>query len=148
AKAVAAQLELAAFFIPKGDGELPAELFPHALLVLLPQVRDDFGVAMSNQPVPPGLQFGTAFHMVEEFPIEDDEDVSLLVGHWLLTVGQANDAQTPGNEAHPGAFQETLFIGASMKDGATHHFEDVAGNRSLTGEIDHSCNSAHGCKSS
>ena len=61
AEAVAREQELAPALIPEREGKLPAQLLEHALLIFLPQVREDLRVAVRDQPMPARLATPRAF---------------------------------------------------------------------------------------
>src|SRR5256885_957854 len=79
--------------VPEGEGELAADVLEHALAVLLPQVRQQFGVGVGAEVVALGLQGRLHLGVVEQFAVEDDPDRLVFVGDRLPAVAEADDAQ-------------------------------------------------------
>src|SRR5262249_39212266 len=80
AGAIGPQEQLLSAAVPQGDGELAAQVLEDGLAVLLVEVRNDLGVAVGAEDVAAGLQGGALLGVVEEFAVEDDDDVAGLVG--------------------------------------------------------------------
>ena len=90
---VAPEQQASLAFVPQRDGKLPAQPLEHSLLMLLPKMRDDFRVAVLHQAMPARFQLRPLFEVVEQLAIEDHDDVRLLIGHRLLAIREADDAQ-------------------------------------------------------
>ena len=103
AEAVAPEHQASLAFVPQRDGKLPAQPLEHSPLMLLPQVRNDFRVAVFDQPMPARLQLRPLFEVVEKLAVEDHDDVALLVGHRLLAIGEADDAQPARGQRDSGS---------------------------------------------
>ncbi len=128
AEAVAPELELALALVPKRDRKLPAEPLPHLHRMLLPHVRNDLGVAMGDQPMAAARQLGAPFEVIEKLAIEHDRDAPVFVGHGLLAIRQADDAQPPRSQRDAGTIQKAFLVRAAMHDGTRHFFDDALGN--------------------
>ncbi len=142
-KPVAPEHQFPPALVPQRDGKLPAQLFEHRRLMLLPEVRDDLGIAMFDQPVAARLQLRPFFEVIEKLAVEDHRDASVLVRHRLLAIGEAHDAQPPGAERHAGPVEKTLFIRAAMQQRVGHFLHRAFGDGAAAGEIDDACNAAH-----
>ena len=77
--------------------------------MLFPQVRDDLGVAVRDEAVSARFELRAPFDVVEQLAVEDDEDAPVLVGHWLLAVREADDAQPSRSQRRFPAAREILL---------------------------------------
>ena len=125
AEAISGEGDLVAGLVIEGDGELATELAEDVLATFLPEVGDEFGVAVGDEVVAALEEFGALFAVVEEFSIEDNGDGVVFVGDGLLAIGEANDAETAGGEGEAGAMEEAFFVGAAVDEGASHAFDDA-----------------------
>ena len=89
---IAPELELASALIPQRDRKLPSQPLPHPLAMIFPHMRNDFGVAMRNEPVSATLQVGPALDVIKQLTIKHHEDIPVLIRNRLLTIRQADDA--------------------------------------------------------
>ena len=64
--------------------------------------------------MPARLQLRPLFEVIEQLAVEDHEDVPVLVGHRLLAVRQADDAEPARGQRDSRSDEETLFIRAAM----------------------------------
>ena len=55
--------------------------------MIFPQMRNDFGVAVSDEPMSALPQFCPALNVIKELAIEDNEDVAIFIPHRLLAIG-------------------------------------------------------------
>jgi hypothetical protein len=129
--------------IPQGDGKLPAQSLEHSLLMLLPKMRNDFGVAVLHQSMPARFQFSTLLKVVKQFAIEDHDDASVLIGHRLLAIRKANNAQPARRQRNARLKKETLLVRATMENGTRHPPHGFIGHGSFPSEINNACNSTH-----
>jgi acyl transferase domain-containing protein/NADPH:quinone reductase-like Zn-dependent oxidoreductase/acyl carrier protein len=143
-EAIAGEKERAGGFVPEGDGKLSAEAFEHPELVFFPEVGNDFGIAGFFEVMPAFFEIAALLEMIEEFTIEDRRDTGGFVGHGLLSIGEADDAQSAGSEPEALAEKVAFFVGATMTDCRGHSPERFFGNSPLLGEIDNTCDAAHG----
>ena len=143
AEAVAPELQPSLALIPQRDGKLPAQPLEHPFLMLFPQVRNDFGVAVGDEAMPARFQLGPPFDVIEQFAVEDDEDAPVLIGDRLLSIRQADNAQPSRGQRHPGSLEEALFVRAAMQKCARHFLMTPSGNGPLPGQINDACNSTH-----
>jgi hypothetical protein len=132
-----------AVFIPDGDGELAAEAFPHAFVMVFPQMWDYLRVAMGDQTMSARDEFGALFDVIEELAIKDHAHLAVFVPHGLLAIGEADDAEAPRDHAEAGFLEEPFLVGATVENGVTHHAENAFRDGSMASEIDDSGNSAH-----
>jgi hypothetical protein len=56
-------------------------------------MRDDFRVAVLHQAMPARFQLRPLFEVIKQLAIEDHDDVPLLIGHRLLAIREADNAQ-------------------------------------------------------
>jgi hypothetical protein len=120
AEAVAAEDDALARPVPQGDGELAAQVLEHPLLVVLPAVGDDFGVAVGGEAVAAALQFGLHLGVVEQLAVVDDGDGAVLVADRLPAVSQPDDAEAPRGEADARLFEIAVLVGPAVDDGVGH----------------------------
>ena len=73
--------------------ELTTQALKHSLLMLLPKMRDNFSITVLHKSMPTRFQLCPFFEVVKQFAIEDHNDVPVLIGHRLLTIRQADNAQ-------------------------------------------------------
>ena len=111
--------------------------------MLLPKMRDDFRVAVLHQAMPARLQLRPLFEVVEQLAIEDHDDVPVLIGHRLLAIREADNAQPARRQRDARPIKEALFVRAAMHDGPRHSPHDFVRHGSLLGEIDNACDAAH-----
>ena len=102
AEAIAGQDQPSAALVPQGHGELAAQLFEHPLLVVFPEVRDHFRVAVGAKLMAPAFKLGTPLGVVEQFAVEDDGNAAILIADRLPAVGQADDAEAARGQGKPG----------------------------------------------
>ena len=119
-EAIAGEKERAGGFVPEGDGKLSAEAFEHPELVFFPEVGNDFGIAEFFEVMPAFFEIAALFEMIEKFTIKDHRDTGGFVGHGLLAIGEADDAQSAGREPEALAEKVAFFVGAAMPDCRGH----------------------------
>jgi hypothetical protein len=132
AEAVPGEGDLVAGLVVESDGELAAELEEDVLATFLPEVGDEFGVAVGDEVVAALEEFGALLAVVEEFAVEDDGDGLVFVGDGLLAVGEADNAEAAGGEGEAGAMEEAFFVGAAMDEGAGHALDDLLWHRAAS----------------
>jgi hypothetical protein len=93
--------------------------------------------------MPARFQLCPFFEMVKQLAVEDHDNVPLLIGHWLLAIREADNAQPARCQRDSRLKKEALFVRASMHQGTRHSPHDFLRHGSLPGEIDNACNSAH-----
>ena len=80
--------------VPDRDREHPPQALDARRAFLLEKVQDDLGVGAGPEPVPSRLQPGPQILEVVDFPVEDDPEGFVLVGHRLVPLeGKVDDAQ-------------------------------------------------------
>lgn len=84
--------------IVQGHGELAAHSLEHAFVAFLPEVRDDLGVAVGVQNMASRNELGALLGEIEELAIEDGVGALVFIAHGLLTIGEADNAETAGSE--------------------------------------------------
>jgi hypothetical protein len=60
--------------------------------MIFPQMRDDFGIAVGDEPVSSLFQLFSPLDVIEQFAVEDYEGAAVFVGDGLLAVGEADNA--------------------------------------------------------
>ena len=100
-----------------------------AFLTLFPKVRNDFRVAMGVQAMPARCQLRALLEVIEQLAVEDHEDAPVLVGHRLLAVRQADDAEPPRGQCQPGPMEKALLVRAAMHQRSRHPFDHALGHR-------------------
>jgi hypothetical protein len=143
AEPVAAEHQASPALIPQRDGELPAQPLEHSLLMLLPEMRDDFRVAVLHQTMPARFQLRPLFEVVKQLAIEDHDDVRVLIGHRLLAIREADNAQPARRERDAWLKKETFFVRAAMHQGTRHPPHGFVRHGSLLGQINNACDAAH-----
>ena len=73
---------------------------------------------------PARCQLFAPLDVVEQLAIEDHEDVAVFVGHRLLAIRQADNAQPARSQGDAGSLEETLLVRTAMHDGARHPLHD------------------------
>ena len=111
--------------------------------MLLPKMRDDFRVAVLYQAMPARFQLRPLFEVVKQLAIENHDDVPLLIGHRLLAIREADNAQPARRQRDARLKKEAVFIRAAMHYGTRHSPHDFFRHGALLGEINNTCDAAH-----
>src|SRR5262249_6831408 len=111
--------------------------------VLLPEVRDDFGVAVGAEGVPAGLKGGPLFRVVEQLAVVGDGDAAVLVEDRLSPVRQPDNAQPPRRQPQSGGFAVTVLIRPTVEQAVGHRPQGRGRNRTLGLQIHHPRDAAH-----
>ena len=143
AEPVPGQDQAALTTIPKGQGELAAQVFEHRLAVVFPQVGDQLRVAVGAEPVPLALQLGLALGIVEQLAVEDDGDGSVFVEDRLLAVGQADDAEPPRRQPNARLDKPAFLVRPPVIQGLGHRLKGRLWNGLPSCQINESRDSAH-----
>src|SRR4051812_44308848 len=106
-------MELPFFFVPQSDGKLPSESLPRSLLMIFPEMRNNFGIAMSPEAMSFPNEFLPTFDVIKQFAVKDHAKAAVLVRHRLLPVGQVDDAQPARSEGNPRLLKKTFLIRAT-----------------------------------
>jgi hypothetical protein len=69
---------------------------------------------MLHQAMPERLQLCPLFKVVKQLAIEDHDDVRLLIGDRLLTIREADNAQSPRCQRDSRVIKEARFVRAAM----------------------------------
>jgi hypothetical protein len=93
--------------------------------------------------MPARFQLRPLFEVVKQLAIEDHDDVPLLIGHRLLAIGEADNAQPARGQRNARLKKEALFVRAAMHYGTRHLPHDFFRHGSLLGEINNACDAAH-----
>ena len=93
AKAIAPEGELMTRHIIQGHGKLAAHALKHAFMTLLPEMRDDLGVAVGVQHMAARDQRCALLGKIKELAVVDGEGALVFIAHGLLAIGKADDAQ-------------------------------------------------------
>ena len=112
-----------AISIPDGDGELTIEVLKALRTVLLIQMQNHLGIGPGPELMPPGLESGAEFDVIEHLAIEDDPQGFVLVGDRLLTRAEIDDAQARVAQGDVRIGVHTELIGTAM----TNHRQCVFG---------------------
>jgi hypothetical protein len=118
-------------FIPQRNCELSAQMLEQPFLLLLPEMRNDFRIAVGFQEMAARFEFGPLLHMVEQLAIEHHMSAAVFVRHRLLAVGQSDDAQATRCHDEPRPPIEALLIRTSMQDGVRHPADDFVSRGAL-----------------
>jgi hypothetical protein len=111
--------------------------------MLLPKVWDDFRVAVFDQAMTACFQLRPLFEVIEQLAIKDRDNVCLLIGHGLLAICQADNAQPARRQGDARLKKEALFVWTAMHQGPRHFPHDFFRHGSLLGEVKNACNSTH-----
>jgi hypothetical protein len=79
---------------------------------------------MLDQAVPSGLKLGPSFQVVEQLTVKHDAYTPVLIANRLLTIGQADDAESPRTKRQARPLQVALFVGAAVKNRLRHPLDD------------------------
>ncbi len=143
AEAVARKHELTSPRIPERKGELPAQLLEHSLTRFLPQVRQDFRVAMRNETMPVFHESRALFGKVEELAVEDRKHVSGFVRDGLLSIRKADDAEPSRDQGHPRPQKDTFLVRTAMRERPRHRTNCVLRRLAPSCHIHDACDAAH-----
>lgn len=132
-----------AFDIIQGHRELAAQALEHRFVILLPEVGDDFRVAVSDEVMAARRQLRAPLDVIEQLAVEDHKDAPVFVGDRLLAIGKTDDAESPRGEGHTGAMKEALFVRPAMHQSLGHAFDDAFGNSPPPYQIHYSGNATH-----
>jgi hypothetical protein len=78
------------------------------------------------------LEFRTLFDVIEELPIENDVHRFVLIGHRLLAIREADDAQTAGCQGKSGPMEEPFFVGSTVNNGTSHSPDEFVRHGALS----------------
>jgi hypothetical protein len=81
--------------------------------------------------------------VVKQLAIEDHDDVRLLIGHRLLAIREADNAQPARRQRDARLKKEAFFVRAAMHYGTRHSPHDFVRHGALLGEINNACDAAH-----
>ena len=111
--------------VVQSEGELPAQMFEHALLVLVPEMRQQFRVAVGSEAM--SLRFESVFYLgvVEELTIEDSDDTAVFIGRRLAPVREPDDAEPSVCEANALVLDEAIVVRSPMDQRIGHTLEDA-----------------------
>ena len=109
----------------QSEGELAAQVFEHALLVLVPEMRQQFRVAVGAEAM--SLRFEPVFYLgvVEELTIEDSNDTAIFIGRRLAPVREPDDAEPSVCEANALVLDEAIVVRPPMDQRIGHALEDA-----------------------
>ena len=122
AKPVARGKEGLVVRVPKGEGELAAQLRQAMHANLLVKVQRDFAVRVRPETVTAGFEFAADALEVVELAVDDDLQPFVFAGDGLITATQVNDAQPRVTEAN-------ALVGRTVDvlAGIRHHHERMDG---------------------
>src|SRR5580765_8260822 len=106
-------------------------------------MRNDFRVAVLHQAMSARFQLRPLFKVIKELAIEDHDDVPILIGHGLLAIREADNAQSARRQRDAWLKKEALFVRAAMHNSTRHSPHDFVRHGSLLGEINNACDPAH-----
>src|SRR5690242_3027738 len=113
---VPGQDQTAAGFGPNRDGKHPAESGEAGIPPIEIGMQSDFGVAMRVEMKSGSLQFRAEFLVIEDFPVEDQNHVSVRTPEWLITRFKIHNSQPRRTERHVGRGELSLMIRTAMGD--------------------------------
>jgi hypothetical protein len=98
---------------------------------------------MLDQAMPAPFQLCPFFEVVKQLAIKDHDDVFIFIGHGLLAVREADDAQSARGQRDARLKKESLFIRAAMHQSPRHSPHDILRHSPLLREINNPCNPTH-----
>ena len=113
------------------------------LAMLLIEVNDQLGVAVSAKDMASGFEFRPPLGKIEEFSVADHRDGPVLVENRLAAVLDAHDAEPAMRKSNARCEQETTIIRTAMLQRGRHATHHQAIRLASTSEVDQSCNAAH-----
>jgi hypothetical protein len=106
-------------------------------------MRDDFRVAVFHQAMPARFQLCPLFKMVKQFAIENHDDARMLIGHRLLAIREADNAQPARRQRNARLKEESLLVRPPMYYRTRHSADSFFGHCALPGEINNACDTTH-----
>ena len=104
---------------------------------------DEFIVAFGAEDVTLGLELVLPLRIVEQLAIGEDGNGTILVVDWLVAVLKAQNTEPRVTGAYSGREQKPGLIGTAMGECRRHALDLRPIGLPPTGEIEHSCQSAH-----
>ena len=92
-KPIASEMQLPSLHIPQRNRKLSAELLPRAFAMIFPEMRNDLGVAVSDEAMAFRCEFFAPLDVIEQLAVEDHEEAAVFVCHRLLAISQSDNAQ-------------------------------------------------------
>src|SRR5262249_45790712 len=118
-------------------------MWEEILFMIFPKMWQDFRVGMGPELMTALGQRGPDVTMVKELAVEDDLYRAVLVGNRLPAIGEANDRETPRGHADARKVDKTVLVRTAVLERSCHRFQQGAGDRLSSPQIDHSGNTAH-----
>ncbi len=112
--------------VEEREGEDAVELRREPDPFLFVEVGEDLGVARGVERVPVAEQVLAQLRVVVDQPVEDDDDVAVLVGHRLPAAGRVEDREAPVAEADAVARVEAVAVGTAVGQRVGHRLDEGA----------------------
>ena len=125
-KPIASEVQLPLPHIPERNGKLSPQLLPGRFAVILPEMRNDLGVAVSNEAMAFRGELFAPLDVIEELAVEDHKQAAIFVGHRLLAIGQSDNAQAARGQGDAGSLEKPLLIRTAMDDCSRHPLQHPA----------------------
>lgn len=91
--------------------------------MLLVQVEDDLGVRARPEPVTGCFEARAVFRVIVDLTVRGEPDRPVLVGHWLATVLDVDEAQPPVGQSHAFGEVDPFTIRSAVPDRAGHSLQ-------------------------
>ena len=62
--------------------------------MIFPEMRNDLGVAVSNEAMAFRCEFFASLDVIEQLAVEDHEEAAVFICHRLLAIGQSDNTQS------------------------------------------------------
>jgi hypothetical protein len=98
---------------------------------------------MRGESMSQALQAGPFLWVIEQFPIEDHADASILIEDGLSSVLQTDDAEAAGTEGQAGFFEISILVGAAMEDRIRHRTHHPRWDGTPPRQVDYPRDTAH-----
>jgi hypothetical protein len=128
---------------PQSDGKHPAKLSEAFFSAFFIEVDDRFGVGVGREAMATGDQVVPKLRVIVDFPIEHPPYLAILVGNWLVTTFNIDDAEAPESKSDPRTQVDAFIIWAAMDHRLGHLVNEAVGNLPALLEFIDSANPAH-----
>ena len=124
--AIAAQNQSIPGPVPQTDGILPLGVVEHGRAIVFIKVDPAFGVALCLKRVAPSLQISLKFRVIEQFAVECDPGLTVLIAQWLATAGQVDNRKPSGAQGHPRFEVKRFVVWPAMGNRVGHSCQNFA----------------------
>jgi hypothetical protein len=110
--------------------------------ILLVEMHNRFRIAIGSKAVTALLQLEAEFGMVIDFPVKNDPNAPVFVGHWLMSSHQVNDAQPAETKRDWASEERAAIVWPAVPKSTRHGFQLFYWN-TVPLYVDNPADSAH-----